>query len=93
MNLLELKKKIEEVREWALKTGNTKNGLDYRMLFKVITGNEPDGDNWDKRKENTDYSIAAYAYGVYSFKGLNNWDEYKKRPNADSEFLKMLLRN
>ena len=90
MKLLAMKKKIEEVREWALKTNNTKNGLDYRKLYKVITGKQPTELNWDSRKDNGDYAKAAYAYGVYSFKGLNNWEEYKTRPNADREFLKIL---
>ena len=85
-----MKIKIEEIRDWALKTDNTKNGLDYRKLYKVITGKQPTKPNWDSRKDNDDYTKAAYAYGVYSFKGLNNWEEYKMRPNADREFLKVL---
>ena len=85
-----MKNKIEEVREWALKNNNTKNGLDYRKLYQVITGKQPTKLNWDNRMENNDYEKAAYAYGVYSFKSLNNWEEYKRRPNADREFLKIL---
>ena len=81
---------VEEVREWALKNENTKNGLDYRMLYKKITGKQPTSQNWNNRKDNGDYSKAAYAYGVYSFKGFNNWDEYKRRANADKEFVKVL---
>jgi hypothetical protein len=85
-----MKNKIEEVREWALKNNNTKNGLDYRKLYQVITGRQPTISNWNNRKDNEDYVKAAYAYGVYSFKGLNSWEEYKRRPNADKDFLKTL---
>ena len=85
-----MKNKIEEIREWALKNNNTKNGFDYRKLYQVITGKHPTESNWDNRMDNGDYVKAAYAYGVYSFKGLNNWEEYKRRPNADKEFLKIL---
>lgn len=92
MELSKIKNLIEEVREWALKTGNTKNGMDYRKLFEVITGKRVTSQNWNNRMENNDYSLAAYAYGVYSFKGLNNWIEYKKRPNANKDFLSMLLK-
>ena len=90
MNLMAMKTKIEKVREWALKNNNTKNGLDYRKLYQIITGKQPSSQNWEDRNSNDDYVKAAYAYGVYSFKGLNNWNEYKTRANADSEFLKML---
>ena len=90
MDLLTMKNKIEAVRDWALKTNNTRNGLDYRELYKEITGKQPTINNWGNRKDNNDYLLAAYAYGVYSFKGLNNWNEYKKRPNADKEFLKVI---
>jgi hypothetical protein len=90
MDLLKMKEKIEAVRNWALKTNNTKNGLDYKMLYKTITKKEPTGENWINRKENENYNTAAYAYGVYSFKGLNNWSRYKDWPNADKEFLKIL---
>ena len=90
MNLIKMKKKIEDVRDWAVKNGNTKNGLDYRQLFKVITGKQPTASNWNNRKIFNDYVKAAYAYGVYSFKGFNNWNEYKTRENADKEFLKIL---
>ena len=68
MNLLEMKKRIEEVRDWALKNNNTKNGLDYRVLFKVITGKDAVGQDWKNRKDYADYSLASYAYGVYSLK-------------------------
>ena len=90
MDLLTMKIKIEEVRDWALKNNNTKNGLDYRKLFKMITGKQPTSTNWSSRKDNDDYVKAAYAYGVYSFKGLNNWNEYKSRAKADKQFLKIL---
>jgi hypothetical protein len=90
MDLLKMKKLIEEVRDWALKNGNTMNGLDYRMLYKAITGKQPTKSNWENRKGNDDYAKAAYAYGVYAFKGLNNWNEYKQRANADKEFLEIL---
>lgn len=90
MNLLKMKKIVEWVREWALATDNTKTGEDYRKLYMEITGKQPTSKNWENRKDNDDYVKAAYAYGVYSFYGLNNWNEYKKRPNADKEFLKIL---
>ena len=90
MELLEIKNKVESVREWALKTENTMNGLDYRMLYRVITGKQPTSNNWNNRKNNDDYVKAAYAYGVYCFKGANNWNEYKTRANADKELLKVL---
>jgi hypothetical protein len=90
MKLLDMKKNIEDVRDWALKNNNTKNGLDYRKLYKLITGKQPSKSNWENRKDNDDYVKAAYAYGVYSFKGLNNWNEYKTRANADKEFLIVL---
>ena len=90
MEFAAMKDKIEKVREWALETGNTKNGLDYRMLYRAITGKEPTGESWDGRRNDADYAKAAYAYGVYAFKGLNDWSEYKRRPNADSGLLKIL---
>jgi len=90
MELQKMKMEIENVRKWALKNGNTKNGLDYRMLYEAITGEKATGKGWKDRMGNADYAKAAYAYGVYAFKGLNNWDEYKRRPNADGEFLKIL---
>jgi hypothetical protein len=90
MDLMLMKKKIESARKWAIETRNTQTGLDYRMLFKMITHKEPEGDDWENRKENANYSIAAYAYGAYAFKNLNNWDNYKKWPNANPDFLKML---
>lgn len=92
MELLKMKREIENVREWALKTENTKNGKDYRKLFEIITKNRAIGEDWSNRMKNEDYSIAAYAYGVYCFKGENNWNEYKKRSNADKKFLTMLLK-
>ena len=90
MDLKTMKRKIEEVREWALITENTKNGKDYRKLYEVITGKRAMESNWNNRKDNFDYVKAAYAYGVYCFKGLNNWNEYKRRANADKDFLKVL---
>jgi len=90
MEMTEMRDAIEKVRKWALKTGNTKNGLDYRVLYRNITGKHPSSENWKGRKDNADYVKAAYAYGVYAFKGLNNWDEYKRRANADAGLLREL---
>jgi hypothetical protein len=68
---------VKETREWAVKTGNTKNGKDYGCLKM-------------KLEVQNDYDRAKTLYYWYSYKNFNNWEYYRKmKPN--SEFEKYLL--